>query len=340
MIDLLFVVLPDTLLLDLAGPAEAFRLANRWLAVRQRPPAFRLRFAGPQAQASTSVGAQLAGLEPLPARFSGPTWVVLMGLPGDDEAALARLDRPSDAWLAVRQWLAQSVAPRLGPSMPGLAQGRGGDRPPDDVGLLTICSGALLAADAGLLCGRRCTTHHDLLAAVQGRAAGAQVGANRVFVVDGPVASSAGVTAGIDLALHLIARICGDALAAAVARDMVVYLRRGPEDAQLSPLLAWRNHLHAAVHRVQDAVCERPGEPWTLESMAAVAHVTPRHLARLFRTQAGVTPREYVERIRFGLSQAALARGASVEQASTQAGFSSARQWRRARTRQADTTSV
>jgi transcriptional regulator GlxA family with amidase domain len=326
MIDLLFVVLPETLLLDLAGPAEAFRLANQHLQQRDRAPVFRLRFAGPQPGATSSVGVVLAQLEPLPPAFAAPTWVMLLGLPGDARQACARLDRPSADWLAVRDWLSRHVKPRLGATLPV----------PDDrptAGIVTVCSGALLAADAGLLAGHRCTTHHELQAALAARAAGAQVSANRVYVVDGPVATSAGVTAGIDLALHLVARVCGDGLAASVARDMVVYLRRGPEDPQLSPLLAWRNHLHPAVHRVQDAVCERPGHAWTAEAMAEVAHVTPRHLSRLFREQAGISPREYVERVRCALADEARTRGASVQAASELAGFTSPRQWRRARTR-------
>lgn len=329
MIDLLFVVLPDVLLLDLAGPAEAFRLANQHLARKGRAPAFRQRFAGPGVEASSSVGATLAGLQPLPERFERPTWVVLLGLPGDSRSAESRASRPTAHWLAARDWLARQVAPRLGRTLPGLQDGR------DDgsVGLLSVCSGALLAADAGLLAGRRCTTHHELLDTLARRASGSLPVANRVFVVDGPVATSAGVTAGIDLALHLISITCGDAVAAAVARDMVVYLRRGPEDPQLSPLLAWRNHLHPAVHRVQDAVCERPGSEWTAEALAEVAHVTPRHLSRLFREQAGISPREYVERVRSALARQALSEGATAEQASELAGFSSARQWRRARSR-------
>jgi transcriptional regulator GlxA family with amidase domain len=326
MIELLFVVLPETLLLDLAGPAEAFRLANQHLARRGRAPLFRLRYVGPQREAASSVGAMLAGIAPLPAHFDAPSWVVLLGLPGDARAAALRLDRPSSPWLAVRDWLARVVAPSLGPALPG-ADDAGG------VGLVTVCSGALLAADAGLLSQRRCTTHHELLEALAQRAHGASPVDNRVFVVDGPVASSAGITAGIDLALHLIARVGGDALAAATARDMVVYLRRGPDDPQLSPLLAWRNHLHPAVHRVQDAVCEQPGRDWSAEALAAVAHVTPRHLNRLFREQAGLSPREYVERIRCALAERAHEHGASVQKASELAGFSSPRQWRRARSR-------
>ena len=111
--------------------------------------------------------------------------------------------------------------------------------------LVTICSGALLAARAGLLGRRRCTTHHELLPPLRALAPQAQVIDNRVFVVDGPLASSAGITAGIDLALHLIAEECGEALAASVAEDMVVYLRRSPRDPELSPFLMHRRHLHA-----------------------------------------------------------------------------------------------
>jgi transcriptional regulator GlxA family with amidase domain len=325
-IDVLFVLLPETLLLDLAGPAEAFRLANQQCERRGRAPAFRLRFAGPQAQAASSVGVPLAGLEPLPPRLVGPSWVVLLGLPGDAARAAARFARPSPGWLATRQWLVDVVAPALGAQLPSAGDASG-------AGLVTVCSGALLAADAGLLAGRRCTTHHGLLPTLAALAPAAQLSANRVFVVDGPVASSAGITAGIDLALHLIARECGAALAAAVAREMVVFLRRGPDDPELSPLLAWRNHLHPAVHRVQDAVCERPGHAWTADALAAVAHVTPRHLGRLFREQAGISPREYVERVRAELAQQALRQGASVQAASELAGFSSPRQWRRARAR-------
>jgi transcriptional regulator GlxA family with amidase domain len=327
-IELLFVVLPETLLLDLAGPAEAFRLANRHLQLRGEPPAFRLRFIGPAPTVPSSVGASLAQLEPLPPAIEQPSWVVLLGLPGNGDDAARRVASPSPDWLAARHWLSQVIAPALADGLPRADE-------PGRAGLVTICSGALLAADAGLLAGRRCTTHHELLDELTTHAPGAQVAVNRVFVIDGPVASSAGITAGIDLALQLVARVHGDALAAAVARDMVVYLRRGQDDPQLSPLLAWRNHLHPAVHRVQDAVCERPTEAWTAEAMASVAHVTPRHLSRLFREHTGLSPRDYVEHIRVARAKEALERGASAARASEQAGFSSDRQWRRARARKA-----
>lgn len=148
--------------------------------------------------------------------------MVLVGQPS------AQLGRVTPAIAATARWLRQ----RLGTEL--LAA----DSPHR---VLAICSGALLAARAGLLANRRCTTHHELLPRLRALAPAAQVIDNRVFVVDGTVASSAGITAGIDLALHLIAEECGEALAASVAEDMVVYLRRSQRDPELSPFLddAW-----------------------------------------------------------------------------------------------------
>ena len=314
--DIAFVVLPGTLLLDLAGPAEAFRLANQRLLRRGQLAAYRLRFIGPQAEAATSVGATLAQLEPLPDTLPDGATVVLLGQPSGVESALQRpLPR---AWSETRRWLARVLAP-------GLADGR--------LALISVCAGTLLAADAGLLAGRRCTTHHEMLELLAKLAPAALIQANRVFVVDGPVATSAGVTAGIDLALHLVAEACGETTAAAVAQTMVVFQRRGADDPQRSPLLDGRNHLHPAVHRVQNAVCEHPGHEWDVPALAAVAHVTPRHLARLFKDHAGISPREYVEHVRRGLAEQAIARGLPTSQAIELAGFGTDRQFRRARAR-------
>jgi len=317
-IDLLFLVLPDTLLLDLAGPAEAFRLANQHLAARGRPPAFRMRYIGPMAEVETSVGLQVAGLEPLPEALPPRSWLVLLGRPGLREG-LPRLQR--SGWLAARHWLGTVAAPALDAAAP------------DGHRLLTVCVGALLAADAGLVGRRSITTHHELLDGLAALAPDARVCANRVFVVDGPIWSSAGITAGIDLALHCIADVCGEGIAAAVAGTMVVFQRRGTDDPERSPLLDGRDHLHPAVHRVQNAVSERPRDAWNLAALAAVAHVTPRHLARLFKEHAGVSPRDYVERVRSGLAEQALARGLGTTQAVELAGFGSDRQWRRAKAR-------
>ncbi len=199
---------------------------------------------------------------------------------------------------------------------------------------MTICSGALLAARAGLLATRRCTTHHELLDALRALAPRAQVIDNRVFVVDGPIASSAGITAGIDIALHLIAEECGEALAASVAEDMVVYLRRSAQDPELSPFHMHRRHLHATVHRVQDAIITKPDRDWDMAALAAVGHTTERHLLRLFLEHAFVSPLHYLRSIRLERARQSLEYGASVSRAAEVAGFRSGLQLRRAWSRQ------
>jgi transcriptional regulator GlxA family with amidase domain len=192
----------------------------------------------------------------------------------------------------------------------------------------------LLAARAGLLGNRRCTTHHDLIDALRSLAHGAQVVDNRVFVVDGPVASSAGVTAGIDLALHLIAAQCSEALAASIAKDMVVYLRRSSRDPELSPFLGHRRHTHAAVHKVQDAISAEPERDWDMAALAAVGHVTERHLLRLFVDHAGASPMQCLQTIRLERARQSLEHGASVTDAAEVAGFRSSLNLRRAWNRQ------
>lgn len=311
LIDLLFVIAPHSLLLDIAGPAEAFRLANLHRQRRGLPPRFRLRFAGPAASPPTSVGLALAGLETLPDRLTAPTWVVLVGQPA------AHLGQVTPAIAATARWLKLQLSETL----------RAANTPHR---VVAICSGALLAARAGLVGTRRCTTHHELLSQLRALAPQAQVIDNRVFVVDGPLSSSAGITAGIDLALHLIAEECGEGLAASVGEDMVVYLRRSQLDPELSPFLVHRRHLHAVVHRVQDAIVTRPQRDWNMTALAAVGHATERHLLRLFTDHAGVSPLDYLRLIRLERARQSLEHGASVSRAAEVAGFRSALQLRRA----------
>lgn len=314
-IDILFVITAESLLLDIAGPAEAFRLANLHLDRQAQPPRFRLRFASVARAVPTSVGLTLSGLEPLPEVFTAPTWVVVVGQP------TAQVARRSDAIAATETWLGRMLCKPLAAKE---TQHR----------LVTICSGTLLAARAGLLTNRQCTTHHELLDALHALAPQAQVVDDCVFLVDGPVASSAGITAGIDLALHLIAQDCGEALAASVARDMVMYLRRSPHDAQLSPFLAHRRHLHPVVHRIQDSIAADSKRNWDMASLAAVGHVSERHLLRLFREHSDVSPLEYLEAIRLERARKSLERGASVTYAADASGFQSGLQMRRAWRRQ------
>lgn len=314
-IDVLFVISRHSLLLDIAGPAEAFRLANLHRERRGLPPRFRLRFAGPAATLPTSVGLTLGDLVPLPEDLHAPTWVVVVGQP------TARLTQVTPEIAITARWLSARLRDAL------LDE----DTPHR---LLTICSGTLLAARAGVLAKRRCTTHHELLPVLRALAPHARVIENRVFVVDGPLASSAGITAGVDLSLHLIADECGEALAASVAEDMVVYLRRSPRDTESSPFHGHRRHLHPVVHRVQDAIVGEPQRDWDMASLARIGHATERHLLRLFIDHAGVSPLHYLRLIRLERARQSLEYGATVTRAAAMAGFGSDLQLRRAWSRQ------
>ncbi|AOW14046.1 AraC family transcriptional regulator [Hydrogenophaga crassostreae] len=300
-----FVLLSGSLILDWAGPAEALRMANQRLRDASQPEAFALHFTGPQFEVASSVGAVISAIAPLPAELPERSWVVLVGQPG--------------ATIAVDTGETQSLLHWL----------RGLRLQTGQLELVTVCAGAVLAGHAGLLHGHRATTHHHHLDELRRVAGGCDVVENRVFVLDGAVSSSAGVTTGVDLFLHRIAAVCGPALAAQVAQSMVVALRRGPNDPELSPFLAHRNHLHPALHRVQDAVGQHPQANWSVARMAEVACASPRHLTRLFLIHAAIAPLQYLRRIRLDVAQAALRSGHNVTQAAHIAGFTSDTQLRR-----------
>ncbi len=302
-----FVLTPNVLLLDYAGPAEALRMAAE-LANEQTDAsgqaAMLLHSCAPVARLRTSLGVGLGELEALPARLPPQSLVIVTG----NACEVEDYARP-EAQVVV-DWLRHA--------------------PQADTRVASICSGALLLAAAGLLDGRRCTTHYSLIDALQEAAPSAKVEENRLFVEDGPVLTSAGITTGIDLALYLIEHHAGAELAARVARRLVVYQRRSGNEPQLSPWLAHRNHLHPAVHRAQDAIALDPARSWSLAELADRAHVSGRHLTRLFAEHAGISVVAYQQRLRVARARELLAdRQLSVERVAELAGFSSARDFRR-----------
>lgn len=301
-IDVWFVMLPGVLSLDMTGPAETFALAG---------DAFRLHYIGPQPDVATSIGLTMSGIAPLPDRLPAGSLLVLPGV------ADSSLHFSTPVALAVQHWLM-----RQQPDIQRQA-----------ITVMCVCSGAILAAKSGLLHGKHCTTHHDVIARLRTAAPGAVIKENRIFVQDDNLWTSAGITSGIDLALHLINRLCGPEKALAVAREMVVWFRRSGDDPQLSPWLRYRNHLHPAIHRAQDALTAEPQRGWHLADIAAMAHVSPRHLTRLFQEHLGISVRDYLEQLRLAIAQQWLRQGRGVEHAAIAAGFSSPRQFHRAKQR-------
>jgi transcriptional regulator GlxA family with amidase domain len=306
------VVPPRLLLLDIAGPLEVLRQANRV----QSSVRFEVRYIGPTSSLQTSIGITLAAIEPLPQELPPQSWVVLAGdveyvmLCGGAHG-LGKSAADEEAERAIVTWLKTIVRP--------------GHK------LISICTGALIAARAGLFDGFSCTTHYlsyDELRAIAPRA---RILENRLYVEDGERYSSAGITAGIDLMLHLVHQSTDQSCAVAVARYLVVYLRRSGSDPQLSPWLEGRNHIHPAVHRVQDAIAADLTKSWSLSALARLAGACDRHLSRLFHEHVGMSIPEYNNRLRVAYAQELLRETRfDMERVAEQSGFSSTRQLRRA----------
>ncbi|MGN8157269.1 GlxA family transcriptional regulator [Salinisphaera sp. SWV1] len=169
--------------------------------------------------------------------------------------------------------------------------------------VMAVCSGSLLLAQAGLLDHRRCTTHHGLLDVLRNTAPRAHVQADCIFVEDGPYLTSAGISTGIDTVLHWLTRRQGHRHTLAVAREMVLYLRRSGHEPQLGAWLTGRNHVDARIHRLQDAISANLKKRWSLATMAAEAAMSERHLRRHFSALTGMAPGEYVTRLRLQFAQ-------------------------------------
>ena len=305
-IPILVVLPPRALLLDIAGPLEVLRIAGG----AQDRVSFDITYAAPEAITRCSVGLELSGSGPLPDMVEDGTVVIVPGSssrtlgPSRDREADARIETEIVTWLR--------IAVRPGHT------------------LVTVCEGALLAARAGLLDGYACTTHHASCARLAAAAPRARVLENRLFVEDRDRFSSAGVTAGVDLMLHLVSIWAGPAAALAAARTLVVYMRRGPNDPQLSPWLEGRSHLHPAVHRAQDAIAADPARDWSLAELGRIAGASARNLSRLFMVHAGTTITNAVNRGRVTLAGDLIGHtDLAMEQVAERAGFSSARHMRR-----------
>jgi len=315
-IPVFLVVPPRALLLDIAGPMEVLRQAN----LAQAAVRFAVTYVGPSPHVLSSVGLALSGIEPLPGHLQEHALVVVSGAV-DEPLSLAADTRAADRTFEARivEWLKRSIRP--------------------GIRLATICSGALFAARAGLLEGYECTTHHSTLSELVRLAPTARVRDNRLYVEDGERLTSAGMTSGIDLMLAIVARETGHGTALAAARNLVVYLRRAGADPQLSPWLEGRNHIHPAIHRVQDAVAADPAHAWSVASLADVAATSPRNLSRLFNEHVGMSVSDYVNRIRVAFARELVVGSRyDMDSVAQRAGFSSTRQFCRVWNRIHDTT--
>ncbi|MCY1014969.1 GlxA family transcriptional regulator [Pyxidicoccus sp. MSG2] len=289
------LVLPHVHLQDLAGPVQVLFEANGFGAD------YRLRYCAATPEVTSAQGLVFGRLESLPE----PRGLDLVLVPGMDSRALDSL-----ATAVPVAWLREAHA--------------AGAR------VASICTGSFALAQAGLLDGRQCATHWKLCELLQRRHPAAKVLADRLFVKDGTVITSAGVTSGIDMALSLVQEDQGPLVVARVAREMVVYHRRDGEQRQSSVFLEYRTHLSHGVHKVQDWIVSNPREHATLPRLASLAAMSPRNLTRAFRQATGISVKDFSQRVRLEVAANLLEDPeARVESVATHCGFKDARQLRR-----------
>jgi transcriptional regulator GlxA family with amidase domain len=194
----------------------------------------------------------------------------------------------------------------------------------------SICSGAFVLAQAGLLEGKRATTHWAYARQLQERFAGINVEADRIYVIDGSIWTSAGMTAGIDLALAMVEKDHGADLARSVAQKLVMYHRRAGGQSQHSALL----ELEPKSDRIQTVLSyarEHLDQALSVEQLAEVARLSPRQFSRAFRAETGQSPAKAIENLRLEAARQMLERGRlTLDQIALETGFSDRRRMREA----------
>lgn len=192
----------------------------------------------------------------------------------------------------------------------------------------SICTGAFLLAEAGLLDGKACTTHWKYTARLQQEYPNATVVKDRLFVKSGNVYTSAGVTTGLDMALSLLEERHGAEFTYKIAREMVVYIRRDGSESQESIYLQYRAHVNEHIHAVQDWMIRNLQKKMRIEDLAALIYTSPRNLTRLFKATTGVTVGDYLEKLRVEKAMSLLRQRAKVASIPRQCGLQSANQLR------------
>ncbi len=298
-----FVVFDGVTMLDVSGPSEVLHQAGR------PAPPYELVLVSPRGgPVTTSIGPALTGA--VRAADAGPIDTVVVA--GGDRLA--------------RQPVEQELLDAVG------ALAERAKR------VASVCTGAFVLAELGLLDGRRATTHWRHAEALVRRYPRVRVEPDAIHVRDGRYVTSAGISAGIDLALALVEEDHGADVARAVARELVVFMQRPGGQSQFSTALATPPARNEPLRSLIDFVLADPAADHSLPAMAARVALSPRHLTRVFRAELGTTPARWLERVRLDRAQQLLLEGHSVTSAAHGSGLGSDETLRRAFARHLGTT--
>lgn len=294
---IVIVAFPGAQLLDVAGPLEVFTAADD-----ERDGAYRIDVVTADDRPSTtSSGLTIGPTTSLPDPGERIDTVIIAGGNGTPDAIVDG---------RITDWL-RAAAPNVRR-------------------LTSVCSGAFLLAEAGLLEGRRATTHWSVCELLQSLHPSTTVESDAIYVRDGNIATSAGVTAGMDLSLALVEEDLGRDVALAVARRLVLFVRRPGGQSQFSAQLEAQTAEREPLKDLQAYIHEHPADDLSVAALAERAAMSPRHLARLFAREVGVTPAVYVERVRVEVARRLLEEtNLGLDAVAAAAGFGSVETLRR-----------
>ncbi|MEB3347092.1 DJ-1/PfpI family protein [Aquimarina gracilis] len=295
----LFVVPPKVHLLDINGPAHIFYEAKEYGANLE------LHFISPinESNTSSSAGLKFHDLELFETfQLGKEDFVVIPGLYFSllSDKAFLKKCKPFFDWL----------------------------RQCDKVGvnICSVCTGSFLLAEAGILNNRCCTTHWKRIKSLKERYPDIDVKENRLLVIDNNIYTSAGISSGIDLAIFLLEEKFSPKLAADVAKEAVVYFRRGEYDPQLSIYLQYRNHLEERIHNAQEFIIKNLNKPFNQTEIAENVNMSVRNLTRLFKKATGITIHHYTEKLRVERAINLLEENNKMEMVAEECGFKSVSQ--------------
>jgi transcriptional regulator GlxA family with amidase domain len=297
-----FLLLPNVHLLDLSGPAQVFYEASNF-----GPQVYDIIFAGVRKQIHSEQGLLFSDLARMQDIVLNPGDFIFV--PGVDLKTFyeGKLRKEINE---VKPWLSYHYS--------------------NGVCIGSICSGALILAEAGLLDGKKCTSHWKCIDYIKKHYSRIIVQTDQLFVKDRNIYTSAGMSSGIDMSLSILEDHHGPLLSAKVAREMVVYLRRNNTDRQETIYLDYKTHFNPSIHKVQDHIISHPSKNFTLEELAGVGNTSVRTLTRLFKTTTGHTILDFKNTIKLELALTLINNPEyTVEKIAGLCGFVNARHLRR-----------
>ncbi|MFT3679658.1 MAG: DJ-1/PfpI family protein [Ferruginibacter sp.] len=295
-----FLILPGVHLMDLAGPDQTIHEAIDFGAD------FKIEYCGTGAAVTSSAGLNIK--RPLlysKIKFSKGDYLIIPGAKVDYLLSPGfKSNKPLFDWL--RKCHEQQV------------------------NLVSICAGAFVLAQAGLLNGINCTTHFKQTKNLQTLYPAAIVNENSLFEERDGIYTSAGIASGIDLMLHIIEKLEGSYFTHKVARELVIYNRRDGKQEQLSVFMQFRNHIHAGIHKAQDHIVEHIHKRQGIAALSLIANMSERNFTRTFKKETGITVMNYINSVRKEVIQNLMKnKDLNYSQAAAKVGLESEKQVRR-----------